>query len=175
MVTRLPTHFLDLVYDALLKSFWYKKTLRSFLRRSGIPTSLLGDLSEDESKRDWLDRIFPKLEDSEQGQVIIQQMAHALADQKSFPDLARHEDAVQMTKQAQEAVATLGKYLAEKRAEQINEQERNVCEGSPKKPRLETFNHKPTLPDYENGWTKIFVRNWGHETAATHFRSGSTT
>ena len=124
MVARLPPHFLDLVYDALLKSYWYKKTLRSFLRRSGIPTLLLGDLSDEESKREWLDQIFPKLEESEQGQAIIQQMANALAEQKSFPDLVKHEDAAEMTRQAQEAVAALGKYLAEKRAEQVSEQEK---------------------------------------------------
>lgn len=124
MVTRLPPHFLDLVYDALVKSFWYKRSLRSFLRRSGIPTTLLGDLSDDESKRDWLDRIFPKLEETEQGQIIVRQMADALAEQKAFPDLARHEDAAQMIKQAREAVTALGRYLDEKRAEQVSQQEK---------------------------------------------------
>jgi hypothetical protein len=124
MVARLPPHFLDLVYDAVLKSFWYKNSLRKFLRRTGIPESLLGDLPEEESKREWLDRIFPKLEESESGQTIIQQMAQFLADQKSFPDLARHEDSAEMTRQAKEAVAALGKYLAEKQAEQQDEKEK---------------------------------------------------
>ena len=50
-------------------------------------------------------------------------MAHALAEQKSFPDLAKHEDSTEMTRQAREAVAALGKYLAEKRTEQQNKQE----------------------------------------------------
>ncbi len=124
MVVRLPPHFLDLVCDALLKSFWYKKTLRSFLRRSGIPASLIGDLPDEESKREWLDRIFPKLEETERGQAIIQQMATSLAEQKSFPDLTRHEDSAEMTRQAKEAVAAIGKYLAEKWTEKQNEQEK---------------------------------------------------
>jgi len=124
MVARLPPHFLTLVHDALLKSFWHKNTLRSFLRRSGLPATLLADCHDSETKRDWLDYLFPRLEASESGQVIIQQMAHALAEQKSFPDLARHEDSAEMARQAREAVAALAEYLAEKRTEQQNEQEK---------------------------------------------------
>jgi len=82
MIARLLPHFLDLVYDALLKSFWYKNSLRNFLRRSGIPSSLLSDFSDEESKREWLDRIFPKLEESEQGQHFCQR--RSLADNASL-------------------------------------------------------------------------------------------
>ena len=64
MATRLAPHFIELVYDALLKSFWRKKALRNFLRRSHVAENFLGQLSEDESKRDWLDRLFKRLEES---------------------------------------------------------------------------------------------------------------
>ena len=87
MATRLAPHFIELVYDALLKSFWRKKALRNFLRRSHISDAFLGQLSEDESKRDWLDRLFPRLEETEKGQAVIEQMAESLAEQTTFPDL----------------------------------------------------------------------------------------
>ena len=41
MIQGLPPHFIDLVQDALLKSFWTKKALRTFIRRSHISESFL--------------------------------------------------------------------------------------------------------------------------------------
>lgn len=123
MATRLPPHFVELVYDALLKSFWRKKALRAFLRRSGIPSSVLADLHDDESKRDWLDRLFPRLEEPERGQAIIQQMAQSLAEQVAFPDLENWEDSAEKIRQAQVAVAALKEYLGEKEQERQSERE----------------------------------------------------
>jgi hypothetical protein len=145
MAARLPPHFIDLVYEALLKSFWYKNSLRKFLRRTGIPESLFGDLPEEESKRDWLDRIFPKLEESESGKAVIQQMAHALAEQTSFPDLARHEDSAEITRRAREAVAALGKYLAEKRTEEQDEHDRKRIREAAQKVRAKSVRSQADL------------------------------
>ena len=92
-----------------------------------------------------MDRIFPKLEESESGQAIVQQMAHALADQKSFPDLAKHEDSAEMTRQAREAVAALGKYLTEKRAEQQNEQEKQQVRKAAEEMRIRNVRSQADL------------------------------
>lgn len=119
----LPPHFIDLVQDALLKSFWKKQSLRNFLRRSHISESFLSQLSDSEMKRDWLDRLFPKLEATEKGQTLIQQMARSLADQSSFPDLTNWEDSSEKIRAAKEAVNALKNYLARKDSDKDEERE----------------------------------------------------
>lgn len=119
---KLPPHFIDLVQDALLKSFWTKKALRTFLRRSQVSDSFLSQLQTDETKRDWLDRLFPKLEASERGHSLIQQMARSLADQSSFPDLSTWEDSTEKIRAAQGAVNALKDYFAIKEDEKAQEQ-----------------------------------------------------
>jgi hypothetical protein len=121
MLIRLSSHFIDLVYDALLKSYWRKEALRRFLRRSHISDHFLAQLSADESKREWLDRLFPKLEASDRGQAVIQQMARSLADQTTFPDLENWEDSDEKIRAAKAAVAALREYLKRKHEEQENE------------------------------------------------------
>lgn len=122
MTERLPAHLLELVYDALLKSFWTKKALRQFLRRSAIPASLLSQLQEGESKRDWLDYLFPTLEDSDRGMATIKSMATALAEQNAFPDLERWEDSVIKIREARVAVSRLNAYLTKKVEERAAEE-----------------------------------------------------
>jgi hypothetical protein len=124
MATRLAPHFVELVYDALLKSFWRKKALRNFLRRSHVSDNFLGTLSDEESKRDWLDRLFRRLEESERGQAAIQQMAKSLAEQKKFPDLENWEDSAQKIQAAEAAVTALKKYMQVKVEEE--EKQRDV-------------------------------------------------
>jgi hypothetical protein len=119
----LPPHFIDLVQVALLKSFWTKKALRNFLRRSHVSDNFLSQLSNDEKKSDWLDRLFPKLEASERGQALIQQMARSLADQTSFPDLMNWEDSAEKVRAAQEAVNALKDYLVRKDNDKEQEQQ----------------------------------------------------
>lgn len=118
MSERLPPHFLELVYDAALKSFWTKKGLKRFLRRSHIAESFLAQLSETESKRDWLDRLFPKLEGTDKGQRVIREMATTLAEQTAFPDLDKWENSKAMVEDAKLAVGRLRDYLEKKKAEQ---------------------------------------------------------
>jgi hypothetical protein len=126
MVAKLIPHFVELVYDALLKSFWRKKALRNFLRRSHISEKFLSQLSEDETKRDWLDRLFRHLEETETGQAAIENMARSLAEQTSFPDLDNWEDSSQKIQSATAAVAALREYLRAK--EQEREDEREAAE-----------------------------------------------
>jgi len=114
MPSILPSHFIDLVQDALLKSFWTKKALKNFLRRSHVSDNFLAQLDSEDTKRIWLDQLFPKLERSERGQALIQQMAQALADQSTFPDLQNWEDSAKKIREAEEAVTRLQQYLRKK-------------------------------------------------------------
>lgn len=123
MSERLPAHFVDLVYDATLKSYWTKKGLKRFLRRCRISESFLVQLSSGETKRDWLDRLFPKLEASVRGPKVITEMAYALSEQASFPDLEGWEDSKEKIAAAKQAVTRVNRYLTKKTVDKAKEQE----------------------------------------------------
>lgn len=125
MRTVIPPHYLELVADAALKSYWRKRALRLFLRRCGVSESFLATWHEDESKRDLLYRLFPKLEDSgNDGLRLVHRMADALIQQTSFPDLFGWEDSVQKIASATGAVTALRGYRESQQAEIISEKER---------------------------------------------------
>ena len=63
MKTRFTPHLVDLTFDAALRSFWRKNALSTFLQRSEIP-GLPAWLPE-ESKRDYLNRVFELLRSSD--------------------------------------------------------------------------------------------------------------
>jgi hypothetical protein len=92
-------------------------------RISTAPESFLSQLPYEETKRDWLDRLFPKLEESDRGQALIQQMARSLADQSSFPDLENWEDSAEKIRGATTAVAALNSYLNRKDDERDEEKQ----------------------------------------------------
>ena len=58
MAEKLPSHFVELVQDALLKSYWRRKAFRNVLRRNGVAEVFLDGWAEDESKRQLLDRLI---------------------------------------------------------------------------------------------------------------------
>jgi hypothetical protein len=123
--TAIPPHYLELVADAALKSYWRKRALRLFLRRCGVSEVFLATWHEDESKRDLLYRLFPKLEDSgNDGLRLVHRMADALIQQESFPDLVGWEDSVQKIASATAAVAALRNYRENQRAEIVSEKEK---------------------------------------------------
>lgn len=116
MAEPLPPHFLDLVADALLRSFWRKRALHTFLGRVRIAESYLATWHEEETKRDFVYRLFPMLERNGKGQRVLQDMARALADQTTFPDLDGWEDAKEKTSAAVNAVRALQAYLSAQRS-----------------------------------------------------------
>lgn len=126
MNTRLPSHFIDLVRDALLKSFWRKPTLRQFLLRHHVKEVFLATWAPDETKRELLDRLFPKLEATQAGQKVIKQIAISLADQIAFPDLKGWEDESEKQRAASEAVAALKAYLVKAKAEETSHKEKEA-------------------------------------------------
>ncbi len=124
MKSKLTPYYIDLVYDACLKSFWRKKTLRNFVKRCGISDSFLASWAPDETKRDFLDRLFEKLPRTEKGRVALLQIAKYLMDQRTFPDLENWEDSSIKIKQAHDAVTKLRIYHQQQEEEKRSEEER---------------------------------------------------
>jgi Restriction endonuclease len=122
---KLPSHFIDLIQDTALKSFWRKASLINFLRRHNISQTFLATMNPAETKRDLLGRLFPRLEASEKGVRVFKQMAISLADQVTFPDLQGWEDSEQKITTAKDAVSSLKRYLEihRQKAEELRERE----------------------------------------------------
>jgi len=120
MTESLPAHILELVADAALKSFWRRRALHDFLRRNGIAENFLATWTKEESKRDLLHRLFPRLEKNPNGPSTIKQIANNLIEQTSFPDLEGWEDSAEKKKSARDAVTALQAYVS-KRNESIED------------------------------------------------------
>lgn len=112
MAKRLTAAFVALAYEATLRSFWRRKALSRFLRQAGVAASFLGGWAPDESKRDFLDRLFSKLPDVPNGQEVLLRMSRDPALQESFPDLVGWEESERMLREAREAVSALRRSLA---------------------------------------------------------------
>lgn len=127
MKIRLTPYYTDLVHEALLKSFWRRKALDRFLRQCSIAPAFLATWRQDESKREFIDRLLPKLLASEAGKKTILKMSKMLMEQKTFPDLANWEDSADKIREAQSlpmeaavakliysAITSLDGYVADK-------------------------------------------------------------
>jgi Restriction endonuclease len=124
MKTRLTPHYIDLVYDACLKSFWRKRALSKFLRQCSILDSFISSWGPGETKRDFLDRLFVHLPKTDRGRSGLLRIATYLIDQQSFPDLLNWEDSAQKIKDAQEAVSRLRVYHSRQQEELQSEEEK---------------------------------------------------
>ena len=125
MKTRLTPHYIALVYDACLKSFWRRKALAKFLRQCNVSERFLQSWVPGESKRDVLDRLFLELPKSDRGRSGLVRMADFLMEQESFPDLKNWEDSAAKLKEAQDAVLQLRRYNS-KQQEEIQSEEDKV-------------------------------------------------
>jgi hypothetical protein len=125
---QLPPHYLELVGDAALKSYHRRKALWIFLRRCGVSESFLSTWLKDESKRDLLNRLFPKLETKgDDGIRLINRMSDALIQQTSFPDLEGWEDSEKKKKEANRSITALREYRDSQRKEAQQEQNRRAA------------------------------------------------
>lgn len=113
----LPPHYVQLVWEATHKAFWRRQSLRDFVRRCGVKDAFLATWSEDETKRDFLNRLFPKLETTDGGVHVLNGMADSLAEMRTFPDLEGWEESPRMKEEAHKAVAALRLYLSKKKQE----------------------------------------------------------
>lgn len=113
-----------LVYEALLKSFWRKQTLKNFLRNTDISEHIISSWGEGESKREFLDRLFTALSKNQKGKFVLIKWAHELSEQRTFPDLRGWEDSDLKIQQANKAVTELRYYVNKKLDELTLENEK---------------------------------------------------
>ena len=135
MITKTTPHLVQLAYEAALKSFWRKESLRKFLRQSFVAESHLAAWSPDESKRDFLDRTFAALQRSEKGKAVIAQMAIFLAEQTTFPDLRNWEDSAAKIQDASKAVAELKALIVRQTEEVRSDREREAAKAKAREER----------------------------------------
>lgn len=124
MAAKITARLIELTYEAALKSYWRKEALRKFLRASHVAETFLATWGPDESKRDFLDKAFQKLQGSDRGKAVIFEMARSLSEQTTFPDLRNWEDSQQKIADATKAVSELKAYLEAQDQEIQNERER---------------------------------------------------
>jgi hypothetical protein len=141
----LPSHFIDLVHDAVLKSFWRKTSLLSFLRRHKISENFLATWQETETKRVFLGRLLPKLEAHAKGSLIIRQMAASLADQAKFPDLEGWEDTPQKLEAAAASVRSLRQYIESQAKKREDTKEREETKKVARERLQQTIAKRETL------------------------------
>lgn len=128
MAAKITPRLIELTYEAVLKSYWRKNALRKFLRASHVAESFIATWAEDESKRDLLDRLFQKLQQTDKGKALIFQMARSLSEQTTFPDLRNWEDSAQKIQDAHKAVQELKVYLNKQDEEIRSEKERKEAQ-----------------------------------------------
>ncbi|WP_223879199.1 PCRF domain-containing protein [Chitinimonas arctica] len=118
-----------------MKSYWRKESLRKFLRASNVSEAIISAWNSDESKRDFLDRIFQKHQITDSGKTVIYGMAQSLSEQATFPDLRNWEDSAQKISEATKAVAELKSYLKAQDEEIRSEREREQAKAKAQEER----------------------------------------
>lgn len=150
MAIKITPHLVQLAYEAVLKSFWRKESLRKFLRQTHVAEAYLASWSPDESKRDFLDRTFAALQRSDKGKAVIGEMAIFLAEQTTFPDLRNWEDSAEKIQCASEAVAELKAFITRQSEEIRSEREREAVKEKARKEREAVQREKASLADLMN-------------------------
>ena len=128
MAAKITPRLIELTYEAVLKSFWRRKALQKFLLASHVTEKFVDSWTADESKRDLLDRIFPRLQASDRGKGVILQIARNLSEQTTFPDLRNWEDSDKKIQEAHKSVQELKAYLRQQNEEVKTEKERQEAQ-----------------------------------------------
>ena len=146
MNRKLSSYIIQLTQDACLKSFWYKRALKSFLRRHHVSDNALASLAG-ESKRDFLYRLFDQLVATKdnKGHAVILEMARDLAAQTAFPDLKNVEDSSQRIADAKEAVHLLAVEVKKVDAQLENEKEQRERQKRAAERRQQAIRESETL------------------------------
>ena len=113
MNEKLSPVFVELTQDALLKAIWFKGSLRMFLIQHQISESALAQWQADQSKREFIEWLWPRLVKDEKGQNAILFMARSLSEMNHFPDLERKEDTKERIPEAVEAINRLRRAVSE--------------------------------------------------------------
>ena len=124
MQTRFTPQLVELCFSATHCSFWRRETLRRFLGQCDVPSAFLATWHEDETKRQFLERLVAQLPKSDAGRITLLKLAKALAEQEAFPDLKGWEESNRMLRDATEAVQALKRYLDSQDSQIENEKEK---------------------------------------------------
>ena len=130
MSINVTPHLVQLTYEAALRSFWRRKALEKFLRQLRISDKHLATWSPEEAKREFLDRTFTALQKSPKGNPVIADMAVALAEQVTFPDLQNWEDSEIKIKAAKTAVRELKELLVSQKENENSEKEKEAVKAA---------------------------------------------
>jgi hypothetical protein len=155
MAAKITAHLIELTYDAAIKSYWRKKSLRQFLSRVGIPDNILATWTEDESKREFLDSLFKRLEKSDNGKAIIYKMALQLAEQITFPDLKGWEDSDIKIREASIAVQALKSLLRKQNEQIVSEREKEEVRRASQKASDAIKTHRQTKQSLSDELTRL--------------------
>jgi hypothetical protein len=166
---RLAASFANLVHEATLKSYWRRKSLWRFLRQAGVAESFLATWNEEESKRDFLDRLFAKLPDQPGGQERILSLARDLAQQEAFPDLRGWEDSERKLVEARAAVQALRSALTKNDDQVGDERERKLAQERFRKHQDEVRRSKETLESLASRLNELSSR-LGSQAAGYEFQ-----
>lgn len=167
MASKITPYLIHLTYDAALKSFWRKISLKKFLRECNVSDNFLSTWIEGETKREFLDRLFEKLQLSDNGKKVIFKMANFLSEQATFPDLENWEDSRQKISDARKAVNDLNSLLRKqddeiKTEKEIEERKKFAREESKKLQKATT--DKQRLSDRLNAlYSLIGTQKGGYE------------
>jgi Restriction endonuclease len=124
MKTRLTPHYISLLYECCLKSFWRKKALAKFLRQCRISEGFINSWGPGETKRDFLDRLFEKLPTTDKGRQALLDMSLFLIEQSTFPDLQNWEDSEHKINAAQDAISKLRSFHSKQQEELKSDEDR---------------------------------------------------
>ncbi|MWV18260.1 hypothetical protein F3I16_19645 [Pseudomonas sp. L-22-4S-12] len=147
MTIKVTPHLVQLAYEAALKSFWRKESLRKFLRQAHVAEAHLATWSPDESKRNFLDRTFAALQRSDKGKAVIGKMAFFLAEQTTFPDLRNWEDSAEKIQDASKAVTELKTLIARQSEEIRSEREREAAKAKAREEREAVQRERASLAE----------------------------
>lgn len=147
MNRKLSSYIVQLIQEACLKSFWYKRALKSFLRRHHISENALA-ASTGELKREYLYHLFDTLceQKDNKGQALMLQMARDLASQTAFPDLKNVEGSEQKIGDAKEPIRLLAAELKKLDAQLKDENDRRARREQAAERRAKTIRAAESLP-----------------------------
>jgi hypothetical protein len=120
----LAPHYVELLEDAILKIYWFKPTFRAFLSRCGVPARTLATFAADETKRTFLSRLLPSLEQTTEGIAVINTMTDSLLEQRTFPDLQKVENSKERIKEAKASQSALRIYIEDQRDKAAEKRDR---------------------------------------------------
>ena len=122
---RLSSEFYELTRNACWRAFWYKKSLLHFLKCNGISNGFLNSWQPNETKVEFLSRLFQALESSSSDKAMqsVLSMARDLSERQTFLDWEGRPDGKESVSAAKEACTRLKREFVKVQA-LLNEQRR---------------------------------------------------